>query len=137
MTTCFNLLSFLLYLKIYKPNKMNWKAKIISHQQVQRIAVIFEKDARLIARIKTFEDARWSASKGLWHLPDTIENRTRFKILSAPIPSPEGIQQLEKYKQWLQSKRYSDNTIKTYGDALQLFLTFSTINQFLRLPMMM
>ena len=103
---------------------MNWKAKIISHQQEQRIAVIFEKDARLIARIKTFEDARWSASKGLWHLPDTIENRTRFKILSAPIPSPEGIQQLEKYKQWLQSKRYSESTIKTYGEALKSFLAF-------------
>ena len=103
---------------------MNWKAKIISHQQEQRIAVIFEKDARLIARIKTFEDARWSASKGLWHLPDTIENRTRFKISSAPIPSPEGIQQLEKYKQWLQSKRYSESTIKTYGEALKSFLAF-------------
>ncbi len=36
----------------------------------------------------------------------------------------EGIQQLEQFKHWLQSKRYSENTIKTYSEALQSFLTF-------------
>jgi integrase/recombinase XerD len=103
---------------------MNWKAHLISHKGEKRIAVIFDKDVRLIARIKTFEGARWSASKGFWHLPDTEDNRVHFKIPATLIPSLEGLQQIEKFKQWLQSKRYSDNTIKTYGEALKSFLTF-------------
>ncbi|MFB9095305.1 phage integrase N-terminal SAM-like domain-containing protein, partial [Flavobacterium jumunjinense] len=57
-------------------------------------------------------------------MPDTIDNRIRFKISSPPLPSMEGIQQLEQFKHWLQSKRYSENTIKTYSEALQSFLTF-------------
>lgn len=103
---------------------MNWKAQLITHKGAKRIAVIFDKDFRLITRIKTFEGATWSASKGYWHLPDTFENRTHFKISSTTIPSPEVIQQLEKYKCWLHSKRYSDNTVKTYVDALKSFLLF-------------
>lgn len=103
---------------------MNWRAQLITYKKEKRIAVIFDKDARLIARIKTFEDAQWSISKGYWLLPDTIENRNRFRIPSTPVPSDEGMQELRKFKQWLQSKRYSDNTIKTYGEALKSFLTF-------------
>jgi integrase/recombinase XerD len=103
---------------------MNWKAELITYKGEKRIAVIFEKNARLIARIKTFDGARWSASKKYWHLPDTIDNRIRFKISSPLLPSMEGIQQLEQFKHWLQSKRYSENTIKTYSEALHSFLTF-------------
>ncbi|CAM4184615.1 MULTISPECIES: site-specific integrase [Flavobacterium] len=103
---------------------MNWKAELITYKGEKRIAVIFAKNARLIARIKTFDGARWSASKKYWHLPDTIDNRIRFKISSPLLPSMEGIQQLEQFKHWLQSKRYSENTIKTYSEALQSFLTF-------------
>jgi len=36
---------------------MNFKAKTILHKGTPRIAVYFEKNAALIARIKTFEDA--------------------------------------------------------------------------------
>ena len=36
----------------------------------------------------------------------------------------EAINKLKQYKQWLQSKRYSDNTIVTYADALKSFLKF-------------
>jgi integrase/recombinase XerD len=57
-------------------------------------------------------------------VPDNLENRIRFKIEATPLPSLEGMQQIEKFKQWLQSKRYSDNTIKTYAEALKSFLTF-------------
>jgi integrase/recombinase XerD len=46
---------------------MNFKAKIILHKGTPRIAVYFKKNAALIARIKTFEEARWSASNKYWH----------------------------------------------------------------------
>ncbi|MGG7036803.1 MAG: tyrosine-type recombinase/integrase, partial [Flavobacterium sp.] len=105
---------------------MKWEAKIIKHQGVNRIGVYFEKDADLITRIKKLEGSRWSQSLKVWHLPDTEENRTRFKIpqIAESLPNEEGIAAMERFKQWLRSKRYSESTIKTYSDALKSFLVF-------------
>ena len=105
---------------------MNWEAKIITHRKEKRIAVYFEKNADLIARIKQLEGARWSQSMGVWHLPDTLENRIRFRIaaMANTIPSEEGIAQIEKFKQWMRSKRYSESTVTTYSEALKSFLVF-------------
>ena len=105
---------------------MKWESKLIKYQGAARIAVAFEKNAELIARIKTVEGSRWSQSMRVWHIPDTEENRLRFKIPlhSATIPSEEAILQIEKFKQWLLSKRYSPSTIKTYSEALKSFLIF-------------
>lgn len=105
---------------------MNFKAKTILHKGTPRIAVYFEKNAALIARIKTFEDARWSASNKYWHLPDTEANRLHFKLPLAHtlVPNAEGIASIETFKRYLLSKRYSPNTINTYSEALKSFLTF-------------
>ena len=105
---------------------MKWESKLIKFEGAVRIAVIFEKNAELIARIKSIVGSRWSQSLGFWHLPDTDENRLRFKLplLSTTTPSEEGIIQIEKFKQWLLSKRYSPSTIKTYSEALKSFLIF-------------
>jgi integrase/recombinase XerD len=105
---------------------MNFKAKTILHKGMPRIAVYFEKNAALIARIKTFEDARWSASNKYWHLPDTEANRLHFKLPLAHtlVPNAEGMASIETFKRYLLSKRYSPNTINTYSDALKSFLTF-------------
>ncbi len=105
---------------------MKWEAKTITHRKEKRISVYFEKNTEFIARIKLIEGSRWSQSLGVWHLPDTEENRIRFKLrpLSHTIPSTEGIEQIEKFKQWLRSKRYSESTIMTYSEALKSFLVF-------------
>ena len=105
---------------------MNWSAKIITHKGSNRIAVYSEKNVEFIARIKLVVGSRWSPSLVVWHIPDTEENRIRFKIepLSHSIPSTEGIEQIEKFKQWLLSKRYSPSTIKTYSEALKSFLIY-------------
>ncbi len=86
----------------------------------------FEKDATLISRIKTFEDALWSASKRYWHLPDTEQNRLHFRLPLAHtlLPNTEGLTSIETFKRYLSSKRYSPNTINTYSEALKSFLTF-------------
>lgn len=102
---------------------MNWSAKIISHNGEKRIAIYFEKNKDLIERIKKLEGSRWSQSKQVWHLPNSIENQIRFGV-TINQPSTEGFEQIEKFKLWLKSKRYSPNTIKTYTDALRSFLTF-------------
>lgn len=94
---------------------MNWSAKIITHKKIKRIAVYFEKNADLIAKIKLVEGSRWSQTLKAWHIPDTDENRKRFKIalVSYSLPSEEGVYQIEKFKQFLRSKRYSESTIVT------------------------
>jgi integrase/recombinase XerD len=104
---------------------MNWEAKTVNHRGEERIAVVFEKNADLISRIKKVEGSRWSQTMGFWHIPDDTENRIRFRIQKTQVqnPSEDGVQHIEKFKQWLQSKRYSNNTIKTYCDALKSFLT--------------
>lgn len=105
---------------------MNWKAKTVLYNNTPRIAVYFEKNTELIARIKTFTDARWSASKMFWHLPDTDSNRTHFNLPLAHtlVPNSEGIESISAFKRYLLSKRYSPNTIATYCEALKSFLTF-------------
>jgi len=40
------------------------------------------------------------------------------------LPSAEGIEAIEKFKQYLRSKRYSESTITTYSEALKSFFTF-------------
>jgi len=105
---------------------MKWESKLIKYKGTARISVAFEKNIELIARIKTIEGSRWSQSLGVWHIPDTEENRLRLKLPlhSISTPSEEGILQIEKFKQWLLSKRYSPSTIKTYSEALKSFFIF-------------
>lgn len=105
---------------------MKWNAKIISHKGTPRIAIFFEKDAKLISQIKTFENALWSASKRYWHIPDTDQNRLHFKLPLALtlLPNTEGIASIETFKRYMLSKRYSPNTINTYCEALKSFLIF-------------
>lgn len=105
---------------------MKWESKLIKHKGAFRIGIIFEKNTELIARIKTVDGSRWSQSIGVWHIPDTEENRIRFKIPlhHQTVPSEEGIASIEKFKQWLLSKRYSSSTIKTYSEALKSFLIY-------------
>jgi len=38
--------------------------------------------------------------------------------------SDEGLQKIKEFKQWLRSRRYSENTIGTYVDALKIFLRY-------------
>ena len=105
---------------------MNWKAKITQQQGMPRIAVYFEKNATLIARVKSFTDARWDAKNRFWHVPDTHENRLLFDLpLSQQLlPNAEAQESLTLFKRYLLSKRYSPNTIATYSEALKSFLLY-------------
>ncbi|MEW5675792.1 site-specific integrase [Flavobacterium enshiense] len=105
---------------------MKWEAKIILKDGVSRIAVIFEKKAELIDRMKRFEGSTWSQTLQLWHVPDTDANRIRFKLptKASLLPSEEGMEAMMHFKKHLRSKRYSENTVNTYLDALKSFLIF-------------
>ena len=109
---------------------MTWSAKVITHKGSKRIAVYFEKDIDLIARIKRLEGSRWSQSLMAWHLPDTEENRMRFKIaLSEGKSALSQIQEsnhvvLKRFIEEIQLKGYSDSTLKTYRNEFGIFLNY-------------
>lgn len=105
---------------------MNWSAKQIKHRGASRIAIYFEKDPTVIDRIKKLEGARWSQTLSVWHLPDTLENRIKFKVALEPVTLPnEGVADaLNEFKRYLKSKRYSESTIMTYSEALKSFLIY-------------
>ena len=106
--------------------KISWKAKLIKHQGVNRIAVYFEKRADLIERIKKLEGAKWSHNLKVWHLPDSEENRVRFKLVLAAKTqiNDDKMVAIEKFSTYLYTKRYSPSTIKTYTEALKSFLKY-------------
>lgn len=101
-----------------------YKAWIIKHKGENRIAVFFEKKPELITRFKKLNGAKWSTTLRTWHLPDTAEYRQKFKIPAEKQLSAEARQQVKRFVQWLQSKRYSESTIKTYTEAIRIFLQF-------------
>ncbi|MFN0189006.1 MAG: tyrosine-type recombinase/integrase [Bacteroidia bacterium] len=105
---------------------MNWKAAVIEHKKKKQIAVYFEKSVEWNDRIKNMAGARWSQTVKAWLLPDTVENRVKFNLpLIIELKNNLiHLQKKEQFTRWLQSKRYSGNTIKTYCDALIVFLRY-------------
>lgn len=105
---------------------MEWKAEVIKHRGENRIAVYFDKNQDLILRIKKLEGVKWSQTLSVWHLPDNLIYRRQFNLenTSEKKLSDEGIESLEEFKRFLKSKRYSDSTIKTYSEAMRLFLIY-------------
>ncbi len=101
-------------------------AQSITHKKQKRIAVYFENDAALIARFKKLEGAKWSVTLKVWHLPDTETYRKQFKIsaINNTLLNDEATEKIVKFIQWLRSKRYSESTIKTYSEALRIFLKY-------------
>lgn len=114
------------------------KIQNIEHEGKKRLALSFEYNSKLIARIKTIEGYKYSGSKKLWHYPNTEETLNAIKqnlqgvatiiveekLEVPPTLSDEAKQKTEQFKNWMQSKRYSASTIITYADALKAFLKF-------------
>jgi integrase/recombinase XerD len=97
-----------------------------THNSQKVIFITFEKNFELIQEVKSLVGSKWSQSKKSWYVLDTEESRELFNLKphSYSYPSIDGIKHIEKFTFWLRSKRYSDNTIKTYTEALKSFLTF-------------
>lgn len=105
---------------------MKWSSELIIHKSEKRISVEFEKESGLISRIKKLPGAKWSQTLKVWHLPDNAENLKRFKIESdhSYLETVRINTEISNFQQWLHSKRYSENTVKTYSEALKSFLIF-------------
>jgi integrase/recombinase XerD len=101
-----------------------WKAEAVRHKGEKRIVVYFNYNQELIARLRKLGDVRWSASRRAWHLPDNEENRKRFKLDLEKSLTEIHHQKIADFKRWLDAKRYSKNTIKTYTEVLTTFLLY-------------
>ena len=105
-------------------NLFTYKTGIHKTQKV--IFIQFEKDYKLIEEVKKINGSIWSQQKKSWYVLDSDKNRLLFNLdlESTFLPSKEGFLHIQKFKNYLQSKRYSENTIRTYLDALRSFLVF-------------
>ncbi len=124
------------------------------YKEKQHISLRFERDVDVQELLKShFDDLRWSMTHKVWHVPfdakftqeifqllkgkayvdysamKLIENSTVLvekKTQNSVLPPLDAAKQqsVEVYIRYLKSKRYSENTIKTYSEAIQLFLRY-------------
>lgn len=103
--------------------------------------------------IRTFKFVRWDNANFKWVVPNYGKNleliknyfNTRITRIDTRIPElpkaivgfavaemttelpkidSESLQEIERFKQWMEQKRYSDSTVKTYVGAITVFLRF-------------
>lgn len=103
-----------------------------------------------VADIRSFKGRRWDAERKVWLLPVTPESTvfidflTKHRLVkeafvpprkSAPQPKPSVATELpalpeekrakvSEFEHYLKAKRFSSSTIKTYCDALRIFLRY-------------
>lgn len=102
-----------------------WSAKLLRRGGVTSIAVKITGDKRLVERIRQFDNVRWDSKEKVWILPDTALNREKFRIPQEVYLRPWHQLGLKQFERQLKSARYSENTIKSYTEALRVFLKFN------------
>lgn len=129
---------------------MQIQIKSITYKGQAHLALDFKYNAALNGLAKTVPGCRFSYSLKQFVYPHKPEVLAQITKTFAPIaeitetepiefnkekdnapeawrlrePNPEAQQKMQQFKEWLRSKRYSENTIGTYLDALKAFLKF-------------
>lgn len=125
----------------------------VFHQGEHRLLLLFPKETELTLLLRQDFEAKWSSTYKAWHIPDKNgqidrlfkifkgrawldltalkkvdtgsekpePGRTKFARAESQDSLPE---ETEKFRNWLLSQRYSDSTIKTYCEAIAVFLRF-------------
>jgi integrase/recombinase XerD len=111
-----------------------WKTEIILYHGEKRIAIRFEKRVEWILEIKKISGARWSPTLKAWHIQDSEEHRKLFGIAQREPKSPNAEilekidtalkKQFNYLQSWMQSRRYSAQTISSYIGTLSVFFSF-------------
>jgi integrase/recombinase XerD len=108
----------------------------IIHKNQKRILVKFDYNASLITKLKQTTDAKWSTTLKAWHIADTETHRQKcnlpqqqkedkpvqLKLNTANKISAKNNLLLVKFVQELQLKAYSNSTINTYRNEVNIFL---------------
>ena len=122
-------------------NGMKVKLELIRTKQQSHISIQFPYNKELIQLVKNIPAARWDSVHRIWKIPGReetlhsiakmIEKNYEVEIADPPVyqetaatisdaSAKAGVQQFET---WLTSKRYSESTVKTYLNAIQVFLS--------------
>jgi integrase/recombinase XerD len=129
--------------------RLHIRLESASHQGTALIAIRFARHAGAEDKLRQMHFCRWSRTLKAWCLPwseanfqEVIKTLRVFgyvdysgfrrpvaptKVIKQEVGNvlPTEIRdQLEKFKCWMQSRRYSDNTVKTYSEAVKCFLVF-------------
>lgn len=114
----------------------------IRHRQADWWSLRFAYNLQLIQKIKSFGNARWSATHQTWLLPYDQHSMVQLKEMlhgyrvvckntsrldgaaGLEAPSTAQKQAVETFKRWMRGQRYSDNTVKTYSEALEVYLRY-------------
>ncbi|HEY0031545.1 MAG TPA: site-specific tyrosine recombinase/integron integrase [Bacteroidia bacterium] len=122
----------------------------VKHKGRQVLLLKFPYDSKLIALVKQLPEATWSNTHKSWYIAysmDVLHEVKRvftdvavidagvLKLKLAEIKNSsasvndrvladEATDGIKKLKNWMQSRRYSDSTVKTYCEALKSFLKF-------------
>lgn len=123
------------------------------YENSQRLFLKFPYDSEAISLVKNLQGVKWSNSKKAWHIPFNKDApmlvinlfalkgiKVNYVNESRPIPKPlsglkkpgdelvllskDSQDKIRLFKNWMRSRRYSENTIGTYTDALKTFLRF-------------
>lgn len=139
--------------KAIPPDPISAKDEIVLEISSKSIFVKMPKNDTDIQFVRTFKFVRWDNAQFRWVIPtyginlELIKNyfnsritRTETRLFEQPkviphfssnqivtvLPVLDGrsLQEIEKFKQWMEQKRYSDSTVKTYVGAITVFLRF-------------
>jgi integrase/recombinase XerD len=123
--------------------------EVIAEFDDEQINIRFLYDEELINCIKNIKGARWDPNKKFWAVPNDkemvdlifktfkgiawikllksnkkdVEKKPKIQVKTKTIKE-KSLPFISEFISYLQSKRYSQNTIDTYSDALQVFLGF-------------
>ena len=119
------------------------KVEQVNHKGKERIKLLFDYDIKLIECVKKLTDCRWSATMKCWHIPyredflgylknkfSEVEiifinnTKTNKRTRHVPILDFKKQQEINKFKYYLKSKRYSDSTIENYVNILKHFFNY-------------
>lgn len=93
---------------------------MIYFKKRSRILVDFGRDPKDVARFLQLTGASFSAELNAYHVPDNPKYREMFGLMS--YPAHEIVAHVNRFRDWLESKRYSESTIRTYVETLRIFL---------------
>jgi integrase/recombinase XerD len=103
---------------------LDWTVKTIRYQGEDRISIAFGYDREKITAVRQLEAVQWMPALRVWLAADTPRNREQLGLPEKIVLTSDKIAAIEAFKRWLRSRRYSENTISTYTDALRSFLLF-------------
>jgi integrase/recombinase XerD len=115
----------------------------VTHRKQSWWKLQFDYYPPLMTLIKAQPGYHWSTTLRAWLLPYTQYTETQLlqllrgytvvreaspgvkpgaEKLDAPLPTH--LEALEAFRRWMRSQRYSDNTVKTYSEALEVYLRY-------------